>query len=231
MVSAFTLHATVGSLMAKSSLTGWNPETLKKQMMENAVAYNNARLVDYAKETIAKIGNKIKSYHSKNNMDDEGNLLDSLCWGVSYNGKLVGSGFYRPQQASNPSYLHDRSRVSLKDKTYKSKDVWVENVNAGEPVFGHQLAETYINKFGQRSKEGRWSVFFGILAPYWGYWEKGFHMKGRNGTTFMRFIVMSEFYDKIKTDLKPARTRLSVSVAKYASKSLYSRAKKNYYGR
>lgn len=217
--------------MGKAKLIGFDAKKLHAEMLGAAVEMQNQLLIDYAMKTINQIAEKIQSYPKGNNMDDEGNLLDSLCWGVSYNGKLVGSGFYRPQQASNPSYLHDKSRVDLKDKTYKSKDVWVENVNAGEPVFGHQLAETYINKFGKRSKEGRWSVFFGILAPYWGYWEKGFHMKGRNGTTFMRFIVMSEFYDKIKTDLKPARTRLSVSVAKYASKSLYSRAKKNYYGR
>jgi hypothetical protein len=217
--------------MGKAKIIGFNAKKLQADMLEVAVEMQNQLLIEYAMKTINEIANKILSYPKGNGMVDEGNLLDSLCWGVSYNGKLVGSGFFRPQEASNPSYLHDRSRVSLKDKTYKTRDEWVENVNAGEPVFGHQLAETYITKFGKRSKEGRWSVFFGILAPYWGYWEKGFHMKGRNGTTFMRFIVMSEFYDKIKTDLKPARTRLSVSVAKYASKSLYSRAKKNYYGR
>ena len=77
-------------------------------------------------------------------------------------------------------------------------------------------------------------VFFAILAPYWGYWEKGFNMKvgweGNRTAIFQQFAVMSQFYDIVKSNLKPARTRLKVYVPKYASKSLMSRARKNLNG-
>lgn len=213
MVSAFTLHATVGSLMAKSSLTGWNPEMLKKQMMENAVAYNNARLVDYAKETIAKIGNKIKSYHSKNNMDRTGNLLNSLCWGVSYKGKLVEGGFFRD------AVLNDKGIA-------KTSESFLHEWFSGDekyliPVNGRQLAEEYLQKVGNTGSSG-WKVFFAILAPYWGYWEEGFNMKA-NGRPigFFKFAVMAETYDQVRKDLKPARKYyFNVSVPQYSHQKL-----------
>lgn len=213
MVSAFTLHATVGSLMAKSSLTGWNPETLKKQMMENAVAYNNARLVDYAKETIAKIGNKIKSYHSKNNMDRTGNLLNSLCWGVSYKGKLVEGGFFRD------AVLNDKGIA-------KTSESFLHEWFSGDekyliPVNGRQLAEEYLQKVGNTGSSG-WKVFFAILAPYWGYWEEGFNMNA-NGRPigFFKFAVMAETYDQVRKDLKPARKYyFNVSVPQYSHQKL-----------
>ena len=212
-MSAFTLHATVGSLMAKSSLTGWNPETLKKQMMENVVAYNNARLVDYAKETIAKIGNKIKSYHSKNNMDRTGNLLNSLCWGVSYKGNLVEGGFFRD------AVLNDKGIA-------KTSESFLHEWFSGDekyliPVNGRQLAEEYLQKVGNTGSSG-WKVFFAILAPYWGYWEEGFNMKAKGKSIgFFKFSVMAETYDQVRKDLKPARKYyFNVSVPQYSHQKL-----------
>ena len=215
-MSAFTLHATVGSLMAKSSLTGWNPETLKKQMMENVVAYNNARLVDYAKETIAKIGNKIESYHSKNNMDRTGNLLNSLCWGVSYKGKLVEGGFFRD------AVLNDKGIA-------KTSESFLHEWFSGDekyliPVNGRQLAEEYLQKVGNTGSSG-WKVFFAILAPYWGYWEEGFNMKAKGKSIgFFKFAVMAETYDQVRKDLKPARKYyFNVSVPQYSHQKLVNK--------
>lgn len=213
MVSAFTLHATVGSLMAKSSLTGWNPETLKKQMMENVVAYNNTRLVDYAKDTIAKIGNKIMSYHSKNHMDRTGNLLNSLCWGVSYKGKLVEGGFFRDA-------VHNDKGIA------KTSESFLHEWFSGDekyliPVDGRQLAEEYLQKVGNTGSSG-WKVFFAILAPYWGYWEEGFNMKSNGHPIgFFKFAVMAETYDQVRKDLKPARKYyFNVSVPQYSHQKL-----------
>lgn len=199
--------------MAKSSLTGWNPETLKKQMMENVVAYNNARLVDYAKETIAKIGNKIESYHSKNNMDRTGNLLNSLCWGVSYKGKLVEGGFFRD------AVLNDKG-------IGKTSESFLHEWFSGDekyliPVNGRQLAEEYLQKVGNTGSSG-WKVFFAILAPYWGYWEEGFNMKAKGKSIgFFKFAVMAETYDQVRKDLKPARKYyFNVSVPQYSHQKL-----------
>ena len=150
-------------------------------------------------------------------MDRTGNLLDSLLWGVSYEGKLVEGGFYRDAQARGESYLHE----------------WFSgDVKYLIPVNGRQLAQTYMQKYGNNGAKG-WRVFFAILAPYWGYWEKGFTMKSGGGdsgiprsTRFMQFAVMTQFYDEIKKDLKPARVRFRVSVAKYNRTKLEKKWKK-----
>ena len=192
--------------MIKSKVIGFNAKSMAAAMMKNVVAEQNRRLVEYAKEKILAIGNQIQTYHSRNHMDRTGNLLDSLLWGVSYEGKLVEGGFYRDAQARGESYLHE----------------WFSgDVKYLIPVNGRQLAQTYMQKYGNNGAKG-WRVFFAILAPYWGYWEKGFTMKSGGGdsgiprsTRFMQFAVMTQFYDEIKKDLKPARVRFRVSVAKY----------------
>jgi hypothetical protein len=150
-------------------------------------------------------------------MDRTGNLLDSLLWGVSYDGKLVDGGFYRDAQANEESYLHE----------------WFsDDVKYLIPVNGRQLAQTYLQKYGNNGANG-WRVFFAILAPYWGYWEKGFKMKSGGGDSgiprserFMQFAVMTQFYDEVKKDLKPARVRFRVSVAKYNRTQLEKKWKK-----
>ena len=110
----------------------------------------------------------------------------------------------------------------------------VSRGSAGEEVSGHQLAAEYLYQAHKKCKSGEWMVFFAILAPYWGYWEKGFNITPKFGgnTTqrFLQFAVMSQFYDIVKSNLKPARTRIKVYVPKYASKSLMSRARKNLNG-
>ena len=198
-------HVIVGS-MIKSKVIGFNAKSMAAAMMKNVVAEQNRRLVEYAKEKILAIGNQIQTYHSRNHMNRTGNLLDSLLWGVSYEGKLVEGGFYRDAQARGESYLHK----------------WFSgDVKYLIPVNGRQLAQTYMQKYGNNGAKG-WRVFFAILAPYWGYWEKGFTMKSGGGdsgiprsTRFMQFAVMTQFYDEVKQDLKPARVRFRVSVAKY----------------
>lgn len=196
-------------------------------LFEQLAKEQTARLIEYAKQKVIEIGEYIQTYNSKNHMQDTGNLLDSLCWGVSYDGSLVQGGFYRDKMAYKQSYLHEWSTVQWNDKSYGEV-----TASASEDVNGHELAAAYIQKYGNNGGNG-WKVFFAILAPYWGYWEKGFNMKHPygGGTTFEHFSVMTQFYDVVRKDLKPARTRFRVSVAKYASKSLYRTARKDFYGK
>ena len=175
----------------------FDKRALFKELMTKAVEQQSLLLVQYAQTKIIEIGDTIKTWHSVNNMDRTGHLLDSLCWGVSYNKRLVKSGFYRTAMAHGKSYLHewfgDTERIA---------------------VNGHSLAKKFISSYGHTGDNG-WMVFFAILAPYWGYWEKGFVMRNPTGSRHLQFSVMTQFYDQIKQDLQPARVELSVSVAKY----------------
>lgn len=228
--------------MKQGKIIGFNAAKMAEQMMANAVAEQNRRLVEYAQRGIIELGNAIASIPTKNNMDDTGNLLDSLCWGVCYNGELIDSGFYRGQTASRPSHLHAYSKAEVLEGNTRRK--WKELYNAdvqkarmlqganwsetsaAEPVNGHALAQAYIDKAAKKCKSGQWMVFFAILAPYWGYWEAGHNNVFMR--RFVRYQVITEFYDKMKVDLKPAKVRPPhIHVEKYASKSLYSSAKKN----
>ena len=232
-------HETAGS-MKQGKIIGFNAAKMAEQMMANAVAEQNRRLVEYAREEIILLGNDIAAIGGRNNMDNTGNLLDSLCWGVCYNKELIDSGFYREQRASRPSLLHEYSSGAIIEGGRKKwKELYNEDVSkarmlqtanwsyesASEPVNGHALAQEYIDKAAKSCKDGHWYVFFAILSPYWGYWEEGHNnifMK-----RFVKFNIMTWHYDKIKSDLKPAKMRFNVHVEKYASKSLASSIKKN----
>ncbi len=198
--------------MHKSRVTNWNANKMKEQLFAILSAEQNKRLIDYAKGKIVEIGQAIEQYHSAHHMDRTGNLLNSLCWGVSYNGSLIEGGFYRDAVLHNNGI--DGSSTSYLHEWFGGDEKYLE------PVNGRQLAEGYLQTYGNNGAKG-WRVFFAILAPYWGYWEKGFTMNskfgaGKSGISgFYRFAVLTYFYDSIKRDLKPARTRLRVSVRKY----------------
>jgi hypothetical protein len=95
-------------------------------------------------------------------------------------------------------------------------------INDRELVLGRELAEEYIGSV--KGKSGKWTVFFAVLAPYWGYWESGFtHIKtGRR----MQFQVMTHIFDDVRMDLKPAKTHLTVYVPKYSYKNPKYKKKK-----
>lgn len=182
-------------------------------MIDNAVEIQTQRLIDYAKEKIVEIAKDIRSHDY--DMDSTGNLFDSLCWVVSYDGHEAGSGFYRSQRASHNSYLHElfsNSRRAIEERGISGDDI-----KAMYPVYGHALAEMFISEHGSKSKKGQWVVYFAILAPYWGYWEVGH----QNILTrqYEKFAVMAEFRDKVAKDLKPAvvsffRSRPSYNIPK-----------------
>lgn len=198
--------------MHKSRVTNWDANKMKEQLFAILSAEQNKRLIDYAKGKIVEIGRTIEQYHSAHHMDRTGNLLNSLCWGVSYNGSLIEGGFYRDAVLHNNGI--DGSSTSYLHEWFGGDEKYLE------PVDGRQLAEGYLQTYGNNGAKG-WRVFFAILAPYWGYWEKGFTMKskfgaGKSGISgFHQFAVLTYFYDSIKKDLKPARTSLRVSVRKY----------------
>ena len=92
---------------------------------------------------------------------------------------------------------------------------WIPEYEAFQ-IDGRQMAQNYIQRYGKAgSGKGSWRVFFAILAPYWGYWETGFNMVhgiGKNKkSSFHQFAVMTEFYDKVGKDLKPAKVNFHIT--------------------
>ena len=190
--------------MKQGRLIGFNAKALSEQIMAKVVEEQTRRLIEYAENKIKEIGNKINSYNSRHHMDRTGNLLNSLCWGVTYSGELKASGFFRNAQSTKISYLHEWSTEY-----------------AAFPVDGHSLAAEYIERYGKSSWKGRWRVFFAILAPYWGFWEEGFNLKhgfSKTGAmTFKQFAVMTEVYDQVSEELKPAKVNFKITKSHHYS--------------
>lgn len=206
-----------------NSVVVFDSKALAKDILNNLVPYQTNLLIEYAMAEIKKLGDRIASYNGANGLDRTGNLLNSLCWGVTYDGALKASGFYREEthkkrtnrkgderglgrQGGNDSFLHEFFG------------------NDAELVEGRKLAKEYLQNV--RGKANKWTVFFAILAPYWGYWESGFTMKsggGNSGIPFssrvMQFQAMSYVWDDVRKDLKPAKTDITVYRPKYIYKS------------
>jgi len=210
--------------MKQGKIKNYRPAEIKAHMLNNLVELQTQMLIEYAIDKIKEIGDKINTYNSRYHMDRTGNLLNSLCWGVAYSGKLKASGFYREEVIHNDrgrdvehhpgeSFLHE----------FFEEDVW-----SSFPVKGRTLATNYISQYGKLSWNGRWRVFFAILAPYWGFWEEGFtlihgigkgvHGKKFNSASFRQFAVMTEFYDKVSKDLKPAKVDFKITRSHHYSR-------------
>ena len=212
----------------KESKVIFDAKKLAAEMMKNLSAEQTNRLIEYAKQTILEIGNKIQTYHSRNHMYRSGHLLRSLCCGVSYDGKLVYSGFYGDialkshttwnEANTTNSYLHE----------------WIPEYEAFQ-IDGRQMAQNYIQRYGSAGSGNKtWRVFFAILAPYWGYWETGFNMVhglGKNRkSSFHQFAVMTEFYDKVGKDLKPAKVKFQITKDMNYTKSYHVKSIKGHKG-
>lgn len=161
---------------------------IKKNILKMVVKEQTERLILYAEERIKKIGDDISVAQTRHNLDRTGNLLDSVCWGVCYGGKLKKYGYYRNETAYEDSHLHEYSRPM------------------GEVVNGREKASMFIAQYKPKIHNG-WEVFFAVLAPYWGYWETGFtHPSGRE----FHWFVMTSHYDSIASDLKPSAVRFNI---------------------
>lgn len=193
-----------------NSVVVFDSKALAKDIFNNLVPYQTNLLIEYAMAEIKKLGDRIASYNGANGLDRTGNLLNSLCWGVTYDGALKASGFYREEthkkrtnrkgderglgrQGGNDSFLHEFFG------------------NDAELVEGRKLAKEYLQNV--RGKANKWTVFFAILAPYWGYWESGFRMVTTNKR--MQFQAMIYVFDDVRKDLKPAKTNITIYRPKY----------------
>lgn len=195
--------------MGKTLVKNMDTSTWENELMQYMVNNITGSLCEYAKEKIQEIGQKFLSYNRANNLDRSGNLLNSLCWGVTYDGELKGSGFYRSPVTRTVTvgrkYKQERTlKASLHEFSWYA-----------EPVDGRALAEEFLNGRVPAGKK-KWKVFFAVLAPYWGYWESGFTMV-KNGM-FLKFAVMTQLYDEVKRELKnPSEMQLTISRDRFYS--------------
>ena len=133
----------------------FNARQLRWELWERFVAEQTKLFIDYARNEIKRIGARFEAHYSANNLDRTGNLLDSLVWGVSFNGKLQDYGFYREQTASTFSTLHEWSTVTWQDNkghyTDGGQRINYQRMKGSDfmpEVWGHELAERYAHKYG-----------------------------------------------------------------------------------
>lgn len=185
---------------ARVTIKGLKPylNAWKKDLTKDYIKAQGESLVSYARNKIIDIADAIKA--TGYDMEDNGNLLDSLCWVVSFDGKKVGSGYYRKGTATEITYLHA---------------LFPEEVRKLYPVNGHALASMFIREHAKKSEKGQWRVYFAILAPYWGYWELGHH----NVLThrYEKFAIMVETRDDVSRDLNPAVVDFHSSYPTYSA--------------
>lgn len=193
-----------------NSVVVFDSKALAKDILNNLVPYQTNLLIDYAMVEIKKLGDRIASYNDANGLDRTGNLLNSLCWGVTYDGALKASGFYREE-------VH-KTRTNRLGQTRGlgvggGSDSFLHEFfgNDAELVEGRKLAKEYLQNV--KGKSNKWTMFFAILAPYWGYWESGFRMVTTNKR--MQFQAMVYVYYDVIRDLKPAKTSITVYRPKY----------------
>lgn len=171
----------------------FNADNFRKGLMKQYDAIREQqtkRLVTYAEAEIKKIGDSI-------GMEDTGNLLDSLCWGIWLDGRLIRNGYYRNmQEAIEPSYIHALSPAPPK-----------------EEVNGRYLAQLFLSTYKPTTKKG-WEVVWASTAPYYAYWEYGHYNKlmGQH----VQFTTMSQRYDHIKNTFEPiGRAQFLIEVPTY----------------
>ena len=135
--------------MGKTRVTGIGKayqKRLASTLLKPLVEKQTELLVDYAKSKVIEIGDYIQTAPTINQMDRTGHLLNSLCWGVSYQGKLVDSGFYR-----NAITHKGRPYGWNPDGTHKYTDKselheWSPDIS--EEVNGRKLAKEYLKSYG-----------------------------------------------------------------------------------
>ena len=167
-------------------------KAIEQQMLDFVIKEQTTRLIAYAEQQMEKIGERIA-------WNDHGNLLDSLCWAVYYNGNMRRCGYYRKSEAIEDTYLHALSK------------------SIRQPINGHAEAQTFLAQYVPTEQSG-WEVIWAVAAPYWGYWEKGHQNVMLK--SFVKFSVMAHRYDVIRKQLKPAKVRFHTYVPKYAKSKM-----------
>lgn len=175
--------------MAGKTRVRFDRKALIRNMFKRLEKEQTKRFLAYAESKIEEIGKQFQAW------DRTGNLLNSLCWVVFFNGSRKGFGYYDTPTSSEDSYLHELSKEPLK-----------------QLVDGRNLAREFVSGYHPKHERG-WEVVFAVTAPYWGYWEEGhYNIMLRQ---YAKFSVMAEQYDEVSKELSPAKVSFESYVPKY----------------
>ena len=192
-----TAHVTSGNIcvMATKTKVKFNARKVQEAMMKKVVKAQTERLIAYAQQEIAKMGNELLEKMQGKPSDRTHNMLNSLVWAVYYGGKEAKHGYYRKSSSTKgDSFLHEISADPI-------------------PVNGRKLAREFLDTYQPRETQG-WEIVWAILAPYYAYWEQG-HDNIFYGK-FVKFDMMTQRYDHIKNTLGSiAKVTIDVNVPKY----------------
>ena len=181
--------------MATKTRVKFNADKVQKAMIKKVVNAQTDKLVAYAQEEIAIMGDTLKTKMRGKPSDRTHNMLNSLVWAVYYGGKEAKHGYYRKSPSTKgDSYLHEIGSDPI-------------------PVNGRKLAQHFLDTYKPRETQG-WEIVWAILAPYYAYWEQG-HDNIFYGK-FVKFDLMTQRYDHIKNTLgSEVRVTIDVNVPKY----------------
>lgn len=182
-------------IMATKTRVRFNAKKVQEAMMKKVVALQTDRLIAYAQEEIAKMGDALIEKMRGKPSDRTHNMLNSLVWAVYCNGKEAKHGFYRRSASTKgKAFLHEIGNDPI-------------------PVNGRELARQFLDTYQPRESKG-WEIVWGVLAPYYAYWEQG-HENVFYGK-FVKFDMMTQRYDHIKNTLgSKVNVSLEINVPKY----------------
>lgn len=178
--------------MATKTTVKFNSKKLYDTIMKNVVAEQTNRLVAYAIEQMKEMGDELKEKLREKPSDRTHNMLNSLVWAVYYNGNESNHGFYRKQSSTKgSSYLHELDENPI-------------------PINGRELARQFLATY-QPSETNGWEIVWGVLVPYYAYWEQG-HENVYYRRKFVKFNMMTQHYDQIKNRLG-AKVNLTIDIS------------------
>jgi hypothetical protein len=151
-------------------------DDIAKKINNARIKQQTDKLCVYASKMIKKINTFREAGMSNPSGDWTGNLGDSLCWIVYYNGNIANSGYAR-NQAMAQDAQHDSS---------VSGDIW-----------GRELANNFIRSHNPSTTKG-WEVVWAATVNYASKLEKG-NSDVHKG---VRLRIISQVFDNVVGDFK-----------------------------
>ena len=151
-------------------------DAIAKRINDARVRQQTAKLCVYASEMIKKINAFREAGLATPSGDWTGNLGDSLCWIVYYNGKIEKSGYARK----------DPIAQSPQSDSDVNGDIW-----------GRKLADDFIRSHNPSATKG-WEVVWAATVNYASKLEQGISDIHEG----LKLRIISQVFDQVVDDFK-----------------------------